>query len=324
MFWAIGRWSALAAVPLLLLWLVIQPSRALAVLWYAIIPILPATFLLSARIWRGVCPLATLNELGNLLGRQRALTARMSLGLGVAGLALFHIMVPARHFLFNQNGVVLAVTIVAVGGLAAGLGSVFTVRSGFCNALCPVLPIEQLYGQSPLIRLERGRCSACVMCTRTGCLDLTEKVIPQMLGPARRSARWLATPHGVFFGALPGFIIGYNLVKDGPLSGAATVYATTLGWSLASYLIVGAAVLMLRLGSRVALGLIAAVAAGIYYWYAGPSIAIHLAAANWWGTGIRAAGMGLAALWLVRALATGTDSSRRRAITPGGAQPLQY
>jgi hypothetical protein len=108
-------------------------------------------------------------------------------------------MVPARHLLFNQNGPALAVTILAVGALAAALGTVFTVRSAFCNALCPVLPVEQLYGQSPLIQLDRGRCSTCVLCVKTGCLDLTDKVIPQLLGTSRRSARWLLTPHGAFF-----------------------------------------------------------------------------------------------------------------------------
>ena len=140
MLWAIARWSAFASVPLLILWLAILPSGALTLLWYAIIPILPATFFLSPRIWRSVCPLATLNELGNRLGRPRSPTPSTNLVLAAGGLVLFHLMVPARHFLFNQNGLVLALTIVAVGGLAVVLGSVFTVRSAFCNALCPVLP----------------------------------------------------------------------------------------------------------------------------------------------------------------------------------------
>ena len=96
--WAIARWSAFAAVPLLLLWLVYEPTSALKALWYVAIPILPATFFLSPVIWRGVCPLATLNELGNRLGSQRALSPRMLLALSVGGLVLFHLMVPARHF----------------------------------------------------------------------------------------------------------------------------------------------------------------------------------------------------------------------------------
>jgi hypothetical protein len=302
--WAIARWSALGAVPLLLLWLVLAPASALKALWYVAIPILPATFFLSTAIWRGVCPLATLNEMGNRLGRQRTPSPRMLLALSVGGLVLFHLMVPARHLVFNENGPVLAGTVAAVGGLALVLGAVFTVRSAFCNALCPVLPVELLYGRAPLVQMDRGRCSTCTVCTPRGCLDLAErKAVPQLLGPSRHTARWLATPYGAFFAALPGFIIGYNQVTDGPLNTAAMVYATTLGWSLASVMLVAVAVLAFRPTSHLALTLIAAAAGGMYYWYAGPAITSQLAAGPWLGSGIRMAGIGLVAWWLVRTLA---------------------
>ncbi len=305
LLWGIARWSALAAVPLLLVWLVLAPTSALKALWYVAIPILPATFFLSPAIWRGVCPLATLNELGNSLGKQRTPSPRIVLAFSVGGLVLFHLMVPARHFLFNQHGLALAATVAAVGGLALVLGAVFTVRSAFCNALCPVLPVELLYGQAPLVPMDRGRCSTCTVCTPRGCLDLTEqKAISQLLGASRRSARWLATPYGAFFAALPGFIIGYNQVKDAPLSSAATVYLTTLGWSLASLLAVVVTVLAIRLPSRLALPLLAAAAGGIYYWYAGPAIMSQLAAGTWVGAGVRIVGIGLVAMWLVRTLAS--------------------
>jgi len=320
--WAIARWSALAAVPLLLLWLVIEPTSALRALWYVAIPLLPATFFLSTAIWRGVCPLATLNELGNSLGRQRAPGPRMLLALSIGGLVLFHAMVPARHFLFNQDGPVLAGTIATVAGLAVVLGSLFTVRSAFCNALCPVLPVELLYGQAPLVRMDRGRCTSCTVCTPRGCLDLAErKAIPQLLGTSRHTARWLATPYGAFFAALPGFIIGYNHVKDGPLSSAAMVYARTLGWSLASLLVIVVAVLALRLSSRLVLPLIAAAAGGMYYWYAGPAITNQLAAGAWLGSGIRILGIGLVASGLVRTLA---NSGRATAAPdPNGRQAVR-
>jgi hypothetical protein len=201
---------------------------------------------------------------------------------------------------------VLAATIVAVGALALALGALFTVRSAFCNALCPVLPVELLYGQAPLLRLERGRCDTCTVCTPRGCLDLADhKAVPQLLGASRQTARWLATPHGLFFGALPGFIIGYNQVKDGPLNTAGTVYAATLEWSLASLAAVVIAVLAFRLPSRIALALVAAMAGGLYYWYAGPAIATQLASAAWLGSGIRILGIGLVGAWLGRSLARG-------------------
>ncbi len=302
--WSIARWSALAAVPLLLLWLLIEPTRALQALWYVAIPVLPASFFVSTAIWRGVCPLATLNEMGNKLGTQRTPSPTLLLAFSVGGLVLFHLMVPARHFVFNENGPVLAGTVAAVGGLALVLGALFTVRSAFCNALCPVLPVELLYGQAPLVRMDRGRCTTCTMCTPRGCLDLAQrKAIPQLLGTSRHTAQWLATPYGAFFAALPGFIIGYSQVKDGPLSSAAMVYATTLGWSLASFLVTAGAVLALRLHSRLALPIVAALAGGIYYWYAGPAITSQLAAGAWLGSGIRMVGIGLVAFWLVRTIA---------------------
>ncbi len=302
-FWAFARWSAFAAVPLLLLWLVIEPAGALKLLWYIAIPLLPATFFLSTSLWRGVCPLATLNEFGNHLGKQQAPSPRTLLWLSIGGLVLFHVMVPARHFVFNQNGPVLAGTVAAIGGLAVVLGALFTVRSAFCNALCPVLPVELLYGQAPLLRLERGRCTSCAVCTPRGCLDLAEqKAVPQLLGSTRHSGRWLATPHGAFFAALPGFIVGYNQVTDGPLRSAALVYGMTLGWSLASLLLIGAGVLAFRLRYQVALPLIAAAAGALYYWYAGPAIMRQLAASAWVGPGIRMIGIGLVAFWLIRTL----------------------
>ncbi len=304
--WSIARWSAFLAVPVLLAWLVLAPANALKVLWYAVIPVLPATFFVSTRLWRGVCPLATLNELGNHLGKKpRTLTPKVALGLAITGLVLFHVMVPARRFVFNENGLVLAITVAAVGALAVALGAIFPIRSGFCNALCPVLPVELLYGQAPIARMERTRCSSCTVCTPRGCLDLAEsKAIPQILGSARRTTNWLTTPHGAFFAGLPGFIIGYNQVADGPISAAATIYGTTLGWSVASYLIIGFLVSALRIESSRALALVAAAAGGIYYWYAGPASATQLGAPAWVAVGISAAGIGLVAWWLVRALSS--------------------
>lgn len=315
--WGIARWSALVAVPVLLFWLAYQPTSALRVLWYIVVPVLPAIFFINTAIWRGVCPLATLNEMGNRLGTQRVPSPRLALGLSVGGLALFHLMVPARHFLFNQNALVLVATVAAVGGIAAVLGAVFTVRSAFCNALCPVLPVEYLYGQAPLLPMDRGRCNTCNVCTPRGCLDLAgPKAIPQLLGPSRHTANWLWTPYGGFFAALPGFIIGYNQVQDGPLSSAALVYGTTLGWSLASFMVIAAVVLALRVSSRLALTLIAAISGGLYYWYAGPAIMNQLNGGAWLGTAIRIGGLGLVTAWLFRAL-----KSTLRTLRPMGVAP---
>lgn len=135
LLWAIARWSAMLAVPILLTWLVVEQADALRMLWYVAIPLLPATFFLNPVLWRSVCPLATLNEWGNALAGQRPLSPRTAGVLGIAGLVLFHLLVPARRFVFNQNGPALAAIVVAVATLALMLGAVYAIRSGFCNAL---------------------------------------------------------------------------------------------------------------------------------------------------------------------------------------------
>ncbi len=301
--WSVARSAALLAVPILVTWLVLDPARALKFLWYIAIPILPATFFISTKLWRGICPLATLNEFGNRLGTPRTLAPRTGLWLSVAGLLLFHLLVPGRRFVFNQNGPALAVVIIAVGALAVILGSRFSVRSGFCNSLCPVLPVELLYGQAPLVRLDRARCTSCTVCTPRGCLDLAEaKALPQMLGGARRTAGWLATPYGAFFAGLPGFIVGYNRLTDGPLGTVLNVYGTTLGFSVASYLAIGLVVVGLGLKSEPALALVGGLAGAVYYWYSGPAIATQLGGSPWVGVAIRGMGIGLVGWWLARTL----------------------
>ncbi|MGE0555195.1 MAG: hypothetical protein AB7R55_17330 [Gemmatimonadales bacterium] len=301
--WAVARWAALLAVPGLVAWLLLSPDAALAALWYVAIPVLPATFFVNTALWRGVCPLATLNELGNRIGTQREIPARVAGALGVVGLALFHLLVPARRFLFNTEAPALIGAVAGVGVLAVALGAVYAVRSGFCNGLCPVLPVELLYGQAPLVPIARGRCSSCAVCTPRACLDLAQARAPvQALGPSRRSAAWLLTPFGAFAAGLPGFIVGYSLTPDGPLSTAPAVYAATLGGSLASFLAVAVVVAGVGLTTGVALPGLGAAAGGLYYWFAGPAIAGRFSASASVATGIRAVGLALVAAWLATTL----------------------
>lgn len=300
---ALGRAAALAAVAVLLAGLLIAPHAALTTLWYLAIPVLPLTFFLSTVLWRSICPLATLNEFGNRLGTPRAPSPGALRTLSLGGVGLFYLLVPARHLEFNQHGPILAAVIVLVAALALLLGARYPVRSGFCNALCPVLPVELIYGQAPLLGLERTRCPTCELCTPRGCLDLAErKALPQLLGASRRGTGWLATPYGAFAAALPGFIAGYNLVPDGPPATAPVVYGTTLGCAGASLVLVAALVRLLRPRSEIVLTLLAAAAGLLYYWFAGPSVARQLGTAAPFGLGIRTVGMLIVAVWLVRAL----------------------
>jgi hypothetical protein len=266
--WRSAQAIGLVATGGLVAGLFVAQDVALFVLWNVLIPLVPLSLMVSPLIWRNVCPLASLN-----LAWQRSGSGKLTNGLAtkaaVVSMVLLALLVPARRFLFNTDGPVLAMVIVAVGVLALVLGFGFDTKAGFCNAICPVLPVERLYGQAPLLRLPNARCGTCSQCTTRGCIDLApEKSVAQTLGSARQSARWLMTPFGVFAAAFPGFIISYYTTADVALSSAGAVYGHMALWSAGSYLLVALVVGGFRLPSAPVLVVIGGLALGLYYWFA--------------------------------------------------------
>ena len=128
----------------------VYPDPTLNLLWNAVIPLLPAAFLVSPAIWRNTCPLATLNMMG---GGRRTLKAAQMPWAGAVGIALLLLLVPARRFAFNTDGHILAATIVAVAVLAVVAGFFFSAKAGFrntsANSLIPVsVSLERQYNEA--------------------------------------------------------------------------------------------------------------------------------------------------------------------------------
>ena len=59
----------------------------------------------------------------------------------------------------------------AVLGAALLGGLVFRGKSGFCGSVCPLRPVQGLYSQAALVKVENSHCQPCVGCT-TNCTDL--------------------------------------------------------------------------------------------------------------------------------------------------------
>ncbi|MFQ5568750.1 MAG: hypothetical protein ACE5G0_03685 [Rhodothermales bacterium] len=300
--WRAAQVVVLAITVVLIVGFFVQPDLALSVLWNILIPILPATFMITPVLWRGICPLATLNILPNgLLGR-RALTSGALPSVGALGIVLLVVLVPARRVLFNEHGVILAVVVIAVAVAAFALGTAFDLKAGFCNAFCPVLPVEKLYGQHPLLELNNPRCGQCTLCTPKGCLDLApSKSALQATGSAHQSHAWLRSVYGVFAAAFPGFIVGYFNTADGALSTTGTVYLTVGLWAAGSYLLTLLLVLVLKIQAARMLAVLATAAVGLYYWFAAPQIAETLGVADIGALIIRGAALALVSVWLWRA-----------------------
>lgn len=301
--WKAAQYAGLALTVLLLAALFVQPERALHVLWEMVIPLLPAVFLVNPLIWRNVCPLATLNSLTGKRTVGRRMRPTLARGAWAVGILLLVSMVPARRILFNEHGAPLAATIVGVGALALVAGMTVSRRGGFCNALCPVLPVEKLYGQSPLVQIGTARCATCTLCTASGCIELAQrKTVAQTLGPMRRTSLWILTAFGAFAAAFPGFIWGYFLTQNGPASSTLQVYAIVALFAAASYLFVLALTMLFRLPSTVMLPVLGAVSFAAYYWHAAPRLAAAYGAPAVAGTIVQLMLGIVVGFWLYRAL----------------------
>lgn len=297
--WTTAQWVGIALTGALLAGLITSPELSLDILWNAVIPVLPAVFMVSPALWRNVCPLATLNTLSGHARGKRKTDGRLLTAAGVVGMVLFFVMVPARRFLFNTDGPMLAGTIVVVAVLALALGFVFASKAGFCNGVCPVLPVEKLYGQRPLIRLGNPRCQPCIKCTRVGCMDrVPNEAARETLGAKADSKAWLLTPFGMFAGAFPGFVWGYFTLTDVPLVEAGAVYVHVFQWMSISYAATVSIVWVGRVSSEWMLRLLAVFALGLYYWYGAAGIAEAWALPDAFVYALRAAAIALVVVWL--------------------------
>ena len=135
-----GWWQAAQAAGVvltlaLLAGLIIEPRFSLNLLWNVVIPLLPASFLICPSLWRATCPLATVNMLFNRFARRQAMSPGYAWAAQAASIVLLYLMVPARRFLFNVDGPVLALTVLAVIALAVVLGGLVGAKAGFCNSI---------------------------------------------------------------------------------------------------------------------------------------------------------------------------------------------
>lgn len=281
--------------------LLFLPDITLHFFWGVVVPLLPATFLVSTSIWRSVCPLAAFNKTGNRFNPTYSLSRSTVSRASAISILLFFLLVPARRFLFNENPEILAYTLAGLLALAFILGTQFKFRSGFCNSMCPVLPIEKVYGHSPLVKLESSRCSTCSLCTAKGCIDVApEKSISKVLGNNINSKRWMREPLGIFMLSLPGFILGYFTTANGSFYQAPGIYAYITLCSLAAFLISCLAITVFNISFTKAQSIWACLSILCYYWFASIEMAAFLGLST--PHGIRIVFFLFIAFWSTRAL----------------------
>ena len=296
---SVASYLTLAAV--LLVW----PETGLRIFFGIVIPLLPALFFLAPGVWRNICPLSSANQSARVLGfslgrtaptwiRERGYLLAICLFFGIAG---------ARLAVFNDSGTATAVLLLCVIGSAFAGGVLYKGKSGWCSSICPLLPVQRLYGQTPFVLSPNSHCRPCLACTRN-CYDFQPQ-LAQQADLHDPDLRW-QQPRRLFASALPGFVLGFFLLLDQPELGTADTYARLAVYVAVSVGGAFAIEAFLGLSAGLVTALWGAVALNVFYWYGTPRAAdavsalLGLGDLSWLRWPVVGLVLPLTLLWLVR------------------------
>ncbi|MFZ4769820.1 MAG: hypothetical protein ACOYLO_06530 [Ferruginibacter sp.] len=254
--------------------LLFYPALGILLFWNILIPVAPALFVLGAGIWRNVCPLATTNLLPRHLGlskRKRLSISQLGKLNLIAVITLFMI-VPLRHAIFNSNGIATALLIISMAIIGIITGFFYEWKSVWCSGLCPVHPVEKLYGGNVLLSIPNAHCDQCMNCV-VPCPDSTPNIHPK----SSVKTVYHKISGMLIAGGLPGFIWGWFHVADElkitTLRTFLSVYQMPLiGFSATLFLYIILVKFIPKKFERILISIFAATGVSCYYWYRIPSL----------------------------------------------------
>jgi NADPH-dependent 2,4-dienoyl-CoA reductase/sulfur reductase-like enzyme/ferredoxin len=266
--------------------LIVVPDTGLVVMWKVVIPLLPVLFLVAPGVWRNICPLAASNQTPRALGITRAGTAPAWLkeyGYVIA-FSLFIGFVVLRKLGLDDDGPLSALLLLgAMSGAFAG-GMLLKGKSGWCSTVCPLLPVQRIYGQTPLLMVANAHCQPCVGCVKN-CYDFNPRAA--YLADLHDADHYWGGYRKYFVGAFPGLIVGFFAAPN------VGWMAVAVAISLASF---ATLVTFWKTSAHRLTSLYGAVAFSLFYWWASEILPEPLT----WAA--RVCAVALAATWLVRTL----------------------
>jgi len=306
--WDWLRAGSLIAAAGLVAALLFAPAAGLLVFWGLLVPTLPLIFFLAPGFWRNVCPLATMNQIPRRLGLSRAATAPPWLQsyAFVIGFGAFVLIASSRKWLFNTSGPATAALVVGLL-LAALLGGLLLKgKSGWCSSLCPLLPVQRLYNQTPFVTVANSHCTPCVGCTKN-CYDFNPGVA--YLVDLYDDDRYYSGYRKFFAAAMPGFVVGYFTLPNPPAISIAAMYlglAAAMAVSVAVFFTLDTFV---KVSANKLTALAAAAAINLFYWFGLPTWLATVGGLagvglpEWLAWAGRVALLALTAFWVARTYA---------------------
>ena len=268
--WHVGRVLSVCSAIGLCVLLLVEPDKGLELWWKLAIPSLPLLWLTAPGLWRNLCPLAASNQTPRLFKFTRGLTIPdwYREYAPVVGMTAFILLVASREPLLNTSGVATAVLIGAslVGALVGGV--VFKGKSGWCSSLCPLLPVQRIYGQTPFATVPNSHCQPCVGCTKN-CYDFNPRVA--YLADLYEDDRHYTGYRKFFVGCFPGLILCYFTLPE-HISAASDYgrFALYIAASAGSFFLAEA---LLKVTVNKITAVYGAVAISLFYWYASQVLA---------------------------------------------------
>jgi hypothetical protein len=165
--------------------------------WAGVIAALPLLWLVGGyHLWRRICPLAVIGQLGRLVGvpGKRRVTGWLAGHALVVQLGVMVLALAARLVFANGTPLGMVALFAAVASLAALTSFVFTGKT-WCTFFCPIGVVERIYAEP--VRLAGPASSACTPCTACtkACPDIDlEQGYWKQLASRGRTLAWFAWP----------------------------------------------------------------------------------------------------------------------------------
>ena len=272
--WRVVQFAVWAIGVAIVVALLFEPALGIDAFWNVLIPVAPALVAVAPGLWRNICPLGSTALFSHHMGfsRARPIGPLWQARLGLIGVIALFAIVPLRHVVLDLSGLATAVTLLSLAAVAVVMGVAVQCKSGWCSGLCPVHPVEKLYGSESVMSVPNAHCEPCVQCVAL-CPDSTPGMhsLTDETTLARRFAGTLMA------GGFAGFIWGWFQVRDYVGAEGWRHLGEAYAWPLAGTVATLAAFLVLRQAmpkkhETTLIRVFAAAAIACYYWYRLPAL----------------------------------------------------
>lgn len=274
LIWRIVQAAVWLVGAVILVCLLFFPPVGVLLFWNILIPVAPALFVVATGVWRNVCPLATTILLPRHLGlsKRKRLSLKQLGKLNLIAVITLFVIVPLRHAVFNNNGTATGILIISMVFVGLIMGFFYEWKSAWCSGLCPVHPVEKLYGANVFMSMPNAHCHQCMNCV-VPCPDSTSNI--NAVHPTKTNYHLLS---GLLItGGLPGFIWGWFHVPDETTITTVNTFLSVykmpmIGFSATLLLYVILSSVLRPQFERPLISIFAASGVSCYYWYRIPSL----------------------------------------------------